>query len=178
MDPNSLYFAYKRKNFLSETGSPYLQVFWIRDVLIRIRILICGSIPLDYGSGSFSFLAWLSRCQQKFEVIGYRYWRYVYISFHFSKLVRSHSWLFINFFIWWKDRTRNYGSGSVKLVIRKDCFWAVYFYVNQAGVGEVPECGNHFRHTLAPGHVSKGTLFPIYLFSRKSLLKFLRYTWK
>jgi hypothetical protein len=23
MDPNSLYFAYKRKIFLSETGSPY-----------------------------------------------------------------------------------------------------------------------------------------------------------
>jgi len=37
-----------------------------RVVSIQIRIL--GSVPLDYGSGSCSFLQWLSKCQQKLSV--------------------------------------------------------------------------------------------------------------
>jgi hypothetical protein len=32
--------------------------------------------------------------------------------------------------------------------------------VYQASAGEVPECGNHVRHSLTPGHVSKGTFLP------------------
>ncbi len=32
------------------------------DVLIRSRFRIRESVPLDYGSGSCSFLQWLSRC--------------------------------------------------------------------------------------------------------------------
>ena len=39
-----------------------LLVFWIRSILIRIRIW--GSVPLDCGSGSYCFHRRLSRCQK------------------------------------------------------------------------------------------------------------------
>jgi hypothetical protein len=50
-----IYFHASKPDFLgfSSVSNPF--------VVIRI----CGSVPLDYGSGSCSFLHWLSRCQQK-----------------------------------------------------------------------------------------------------------------
>ncbi len=46
------------------------QCLWIRDILLRTRIRIRGSVPLTYGSGSgfCSFRQWLSRCQQKISI--------------------------------------------------------------------------------------------------------------
>ncbi len=46
-------------------------VFRIRDVWIRIRIRIRGSVPLECGSGFCSSLEWLARCQQKTIVFVY-----------------------------------------------------------------------------------------------------------
>ncbi len=40
-------------------------MFRIRDILVRILIRICGSLPLINGSGSFSFRQWSSKRHQK-----------------------------------------------------------------------------------------------------------------
>ncbi len=83
------------------TRTFFLTVFRIRDVRIRI----CGSLPLDYESGSCSFLQWLSRCQQKIVfflcfVLFYFLYRYIYISLLNIKLLRSHKTeVFFNFLV-------------------------------------------------------------------------------
>ncbi len=43
----------------------WISVLWIHDILVWIRIRICGSMPLTNGSGSCYFRHWPSRCQQK-----------------------------------------------------------------------------------------------------------------
>ncbi len=48
-----------RNTAVNSTKMLKITVFQIRDVLIQIQIR--GYVALDYGSGSFSFLQWLSR---------------------------------------------------------------------------------------------------------------------
>jgi hypothetical protein len=43
-------------------------VFSVVDVIV-VMIPIRGSVPLTYGSGSYSFRRWLSRCQQKISFL-------------------------------------------------------------------------------------------------------------
>jgi hypothetical protein len=58
------------------------QVFRIRDILVRIRIL--GSVPLinRSGFGSCSFRQWPPSGQQKNLFFAYYFLRYMYIILH------------------------------------------------------------------------------------------------
>jgi hypothetical protein len=46
----------------------FFPVLWIRDIIVRTRIWIHGSVPLTYGLlsgyGSCFFRQWLTRCQK------------------------------------------------------------------------------------------------------------------
>ncbi len=66
--------------------------------LVRIRIQICGSIPLTNGSGSGCwsgpcyFRQWPSRCQKKilfFILLLFTFWRYIYIIFQRWKVIKK-----------------------------------------------------------------------------------------
>ncbi len=94
------------------------QVFRIHDILVWIRILIRGSMPLTNGSGSgcgsgsFYFHHWPSRCQQKTNkkkvFLHITFLRNLYIIFKDKKSKRCHKTVEIKVFLtifayWWKD---------------------------------------------------------------------------
>ncbi len=93
---NSLFNSYSKHLHMSPWQCLYA-VFQIHDILvwIRIRIWICGSMPLTNGSGcrsgSYYFRHWPSGCQQKtnfFKLIFYTYY-FLKVDLHLFSKIRS-----------------------------------------------------------------------------------------
>ncbi len=104
-----------------------LTVLWIRDILVRIRIQICGSVSPTYGFGFFWSVAFRMPIFERF----FAYYYFLLVHLHQSSVFKdkksygSHKTVerkvFRTFFAWWwKD------PGGPKLTDPDTQHWSRY----------------------------------------------------
>ncbi len=112
-----------------------LQLFICRSLLAVFRIRdVSGSAALVYGSGSCSFLQWLSICQPKNKfsslIILLITYRYPYVHLLQSSKITSYKEVKKNFCLLMQERSvSRAGSGSVQIITgraRISAFWTFF----------------------------------------------------